>query len=140
MRRQGWPAEWIREAKRLARDMWQEFYLLPARERTPSVNHMVSCMAVHKFIRRSHVQTFNRQILDELDNILAASSQKEKEENDEFEVFVEGPKTDIMVAPFNGQALVWWAHQPSMNGLRRMAFDLLGIPGKPFKRSNGVHH
>jgi hypothetical protein len=90
------------------------------------------------FIRLTTFNVIDVQITDDLDMLLAADSQQSQrhEEEDAFDTYVNAPKIDISVAPFNGQALTWWAHQPSMRGLRQMAIDVLGTPGKPFERLN----
>jgi hypothetical protein len=49
---------------------------------------------------------------------------------DKFDLFINGPKADLKVPPFNDSALTWWAHQPKLGGFRSMALDVLGTPGK----------
>lgn len=48
---------------------------------------------------------------------------------DEFAAFINAIPADVKVLPFNDSALVWWAHQPKLGGLRSMALDVLGTPG-----------
>ena len=66
--------------------------------------------------------------------LLAQDSQGDVVEADAFDTYVNASKIDIAGAPFHGQALLWWVHQPPMDGLRQMALDVLGTPGKPFER------
>jgi hypothetical protein len=71
------------------------------------------------------------QINDELDEVLAQGTQQaSKSQKDAFDTFVNASATDVTVAPFQGQALLWWSHQSSLNGLKQMAFDVLGTPGE----------
>lgn len=74
--------------------------------------------------------TFDLQPVDDLyallDNIQA---QAPGDEPDEFDAFISTVPADLRVRPFNDSALVWWAHQPKLGGLRSMVLDVLGTPG-----------
>lgn len=77
-----------------------------------------------------NADTFDLQPVDDLyallDNIQA---QAPGDEPDEFDAFISTVPADLRVRPFNDSALVWWAHQPKLGGLRSMALDVLGTPG-----------
>ena len=66
--------------------------------------------------------------------LLAVDLQNVNDQADAFDTYINAPKIDIAGAPFHGQAFLWWAHQPSMGGMKQMAMDVLGTPGKPFER------
>jgi hypothetical protein len=70
------------------------------------------------------------QELDDLDKLIDKAAADPVDGPDKFDSFINAPKADVKVPPFNDSALVWWAHQPKLGGLRSMALDILGMPGE----------
>jgi hypothetical protein len=70
------------------------------------------------------------QEFDELDMLIDKAAATPVDGPDEFDSFINATKADVKVPLFNDSALVWWAHQPKLGGLRSMALDVLGTPGE----------